>query len=145
MVQAWTEAAECLTSRGYDVQQVRTGNNWSLTFDGEPDGIVFDLRYEVCVGDAEAMNVAYLRTQVPEGDQRLEVAAEFQSCLSAAGIPNTVFYDPTSPDAAATLRDAQIELGYTVADPDVADDPRFGEVLGCFDTYELLFPERFER
>lgn len=142
--QAWTEAAECLTDQGYEVRKDRRGNSWSLEFGGEAEGVVFDLRYGNCVGDAEALTMKFLRTQIPEGAQRLELAAEFQDCLSSAGIPDPVGYDPTNPDSVAVLRDAIVKLGYSNDDPGVADDPRFGAVLRCFDTYELLFPDRFE-
>ena len=142
--QAWTDAAQCLTEHGYSVEQERIGNDWGLSIGGDQDGVLFELRYDRCVGDAEAITLAFLRTQVPEGAERVELASEFQSCLSSAGIPTQVAYDPSSPDAAAVLRDTQTQMGYTAGDPTVADDPRFPAVLGCFDTYEILFPERFE-
>ncbi len=141
---AWAEAAECLTDNGYSVETQRVDNSWSLLFDGTPEesDAFFDL-YNGCVTDAESVNLAFLRMQVPEGAERVELASEFQICLGSAGVENPVTYDPNNPDQVSALADAQTQLGYALDDPAVTDDQRFTDVLICFDTYELLFPDRF--
>lgn len=141
---AWAEAAECLTNAGFiGVEVDRDDNTWSISFGGDADGTIAGFRYDRCVGDAEKINLALLRTLIPEGAERLAVAVEFQTCLESAGLENPVAYDPENPDSSAVLADAITKLGYSNETPDVADDPRFSEVLSCFDRYERLFPDRF--
>lgn len=144
---AWAEAAECFTNAGYSVRTQRTGNEWGVVFDGIPEerNELFFERYvyDNCVDDAAAITTDFLRTQIPEGAERLEMAAEFEACLSSAGVTKSA-YDPNNPDQPAVLRDAQRQLGYGPGDPTVVDDPRFGTVLQCLGDFELLFPHRIE-
>lgn len=142
--QAWVEAAECLTSEGYSVETQRDGDTWSIAFEGNPEETsAFSNLYDNCVSKAETLNLAFLRAQVPDGTERVELADEFNGCLAEAGIESVV-YDPNNPDQASALADAQTQLGYALDDPAVTDDPNFLIVLTCFQTYELLFPDRLE-
>jgi len=87
---------------------------------------------------------AFSRSQIPEGEERLAMAAEFQSCLESAGVEGPVTYDSENPYQPATLADAQTKLGYELGDPTVVGDPRFSAALTCLADFELLFPHRFE-
>ena len=141
---AYVEAINCLTNQGYTAEIQRDENDWAVVFDGAPNGFLFDRTYERCTSDAEATGLAFSRSQIPEGEERLAMAAEFQSCLESAGVEGPVTYDSENPYQPATLADAQTKLGYELGDPTVVGDPRFSAALTCLADFELLFPHRFE-
>jgi len=104
--------------------------------------VLFDLKYERCVGGAEQVALEFNRSQIPEGAKRLELASSFDSCLTDIGLDKPT-YDPNAADEVALLAEVTIELGYELGDQSVADDPRFVLVIECFQSHELLFPSRF--
>lgn len=122
----------------------RDENDWAIVFDGAPEGALFDRTYEDCASEAAATKLAFFRSQIPEGQERLAMVDEFQSCVESAGVEGPVVYDAENPHQPSTLADAQIRLGYGLGDPTVVDDPRFSAVSMCLADFEVLFPHRLE-
>ena len=140
----WRLAAECLDDAGYLAVAEEDPSGWGISFDGNvEESNAFMEDYEFCVSDAERLSLEFAQTQIPEGEERLELAASFDECIKTAGL-EPLNYDLNNADEVAALAEVTIQLGYRLDETAVADDPRFNEALDCFETHELLFPNRFE-
>ncbi|MCP3878808.1 MAG: hypothetical protein GY701_10520 [Sulfitobacter sp.] len=115
-----------------------------MAFEGELDETPdFISAYDDCVSDADEVSRAFLRSQIPEGAERLELAESFDGCIEAVGL-QPLRYDPNNADEVAALAEVVTQLGYQLGDTGVADNERYNEALDCFLSHELLFPGRFE-
>jgi len=99
--------------------------------------------FESCVSAAERLSLEFAPSQIPEGEERLALAASFDECIEATGL-EPLNYDVNNADEVAALAEVTIQLGYRLDETAVADDPRFDAALDCFQAHELLFPGRFE-
>lgn len=139
----WAEVVQCLADGGLNANVQRgLHGEWGVTVDGEVGRWDMFFTYDPCVADAEAVTRDYERSQIPEGEELVELAESFDSCIKAIGL-KVPTYDLGAADQVTTLRQVTDQLPEAVLNGSI-DDPRLGRVLNCFAAHEHLFPARFD-
>lgn len=140
---AWEEAAQCIEEAGHSVEIDAVDERWTISIEGLPTGSAeFAEVHDPCVSEAEELSRHYERTHVAVGAQLPKLAKSFDICIESIGL-DPLTYDVRMADQVAALAEVTAELGYSLEDGSVANDPRFSRALGCFESHERLFPGRF--